>query len=243
MRASGPVGVALGTLVRFFRSGLLWWGAVIAAGFLAIELAASHWGEPDQSIWAYAGTPVRWVMLVLGILAVPSLFRVLVAHGVTRRSFAAAGGAAIGLLAVVTGCFMVAGFLVERVLYTAADQPTTLAEQHLFDSTGQLHLVFAEYALITAAYLATGWLVGAGYLRFGWLRGTLALPAAAIPVAGVEFLLGTGRTSGWGTGELDITAPALPLGVALLLAVALVGLGLLAGRWLLYPVPAKPKTS
>jgi hypothetical protein len=240
---TGTVFATLRALARIFRSGLLWWGGAIAGGFLTVGFAIGRWGQPDRSIWTYSGTWVRWVLLVIGILVVPLMFRVLVAHGITRRGFAAASAAGIGLLAAITGCYMVIGYLVERAFYAAGDHPTTLMQPHLFDSTGQVHLIFAEYALLAGASLVTGWLVGVGYLRLGWFFGTLALPLTAIPVAAVEYLLGTWPSAGWNLGQLDVAAPGLPLGVALPLAAAAVGLGLLAGRWLLHAVPIKPKTS
>jgi hypothetical protein len=242
MSAGSSIGAALGALARIFRSGLLWWGGAIAVVFLMIDYSASRWGQPDRSIWAYSGSWVRWVLLVLGILVV-LVFRVLVAHGITRRGFAAASAAGIGLVAAATGCLMVAGFALERAFYAANDHPTTLMQPHLFDSTGQYHLIFAEYALLAGAYLATGWLVGVGYLRLGWLGGTVALPLAAVPMAAVEFVLGTGPRAGLGSDRLALATPELPVGVTLLLAGTAVGLGLLAGRWLLHPVPVKSKTS
>ena len=237
-----PVSATLGVLTRIFRTGLLCWAGAIAVVFLAIGYSIARWGQPDRSIWAYSGTTVRWVLLVLGILVAPLLFRVAVAHGVTRRGFAAACATGFGLLAAATGCYMAVGFLVERAFYAAGDHPTTLMQPHLFDSTDQLHLVFAEYALLAGACLVTGWLVGVGYLRLGWFFGTLALPLAIFPTAAVEYLLGTRPSTTWGLDGFEATAE-LPVGVAIPLAAATVGLGLLFGRWLLHGAPVKSRIS
>jgi hypothetical protein len=244
MNTTGTVSATLFVLTRIFRTGLLWWGGGIAVGFLTVSWFLSSLGDPDRSVWAYSGSWVRWVLLVIGILVAPLLFRVLVAHGITRRGFAVASAAGIGLLAAATGGYMAAGFLVERAFYAAGDDPPTLMQPHLFDSTGQFHLVFAEYALLAGAYLVSGWLIGVGYLGVGWFFGTLALPLAAIPVAAVELLFGTALGGGgFNPNRVTVTAPDLPVVVTLLLAAAAIGLGLLAGRWLLHSVPVKAKTS
>lgn len=229
-------------VLRFFGPGLAWWAVAAAAGFLLISLGSLRWGDRDSSLWApWAGTVTRWVLFVVGILVVPSLFRVMVAHGASRRTFVAASGAAIAVLGAATGLYLVAGFLAERALY--GDQLPAPEGSHLFDSTGQLHLIFAEYAVLAGAYLVSGWLIGAGYLRFGWLRfgwliGTAFAVAAFLLVVVVELILGT---DGGPTATATDRPPALPVAPALVLAVVAIAAGLLAGRWLLATVPVAPK--
>jgi hypothetical protein len=232
-----PISGTVRTLIHFYRAGVLWWAAVIAVGFLLIGTGIEVWGTPDRSIWAYADEPIRWVVLVMGLLVAPSLFRVMVAHGVTRRSFAIGSGLAIGLFALAVALYAVAGFLVERALYAAAGTPANVVESHLFDSTGQVHLVFAEYGLISAAYLVTGWLIGVAFQRY-WLLGVVLLPVAMLPAVLVDSLLGT-RPDGWFPEQADLGTPDLPLGVALLLAVGVVVLGLLGGHGYLHRVPLR----
>jgi hypothetical protein len=242
MSMADPFAPAVWTLIRFYRTGALWWAGVVAVGFLLIGLGIHIWGEPDRSIWAYTGEPVRWVTFVMGLLVVPGLFRAMVAHGVTRRTFAIASGIAIGMFAVAVALYAVVGFLVERALYAAADTPTTVEAPHLFDSSGQLHLIFAEYALATAVYLVAGWLIGVGFQRH-WLIGVASILVAGLSVTVVEQTVGTGAHGPWRPGELDLGLADLPLGFALPLAVGVILAGLLAGRWLLHRTPIKASRS
>lgn len=233
---------AVWTLIRFYRAGLAWWAGLFAIGLVPIGLAA-HYGEPDRSLWVYvSGAPIRWVLLVMGLLVAPSLFRAMVAHGVTRRTFAVASGIAIVLFAVAVAVFAVVGFLVERALYAGGGHPTTVEGTHLFDSTGQIHLIFAEYALLAAAYLVTGWLIGVGFQRH-WLVGIGFLPVALAPSAVISLALRAQPDGLWSPNEADIDFLSLPLGVALPLAVAVVALGLLAGQRFLHTAPLKANES
>lgn len=242
MSAADQIGPAVRTLTRYYRTGVAWWAGFFAIVLVPIGLAARY-GAPDRSLWAYvSGAPIRWVLLVMGLLVAPSLFRAMVAHGVTRRTFTVACGVAIGLLAVAVAVFAVVGFLVERALYAGGDHPTTVEGTHLFDSTGQIHLIFAEYALIAAAHLVTGWLIGVGFQRH-WLAGIGFLPVALAPAAVGSLVLSAQPDGPWFPDAPVIGNLDLPLGITLSLALSVVMLGLLIGRWLLHPVPIKANNS
>jgi hypothetical protein len=231
------VAPVLRTLASFGRVSLLGFTAILTGLVVVVGLATHRWGELDHSVWVIAGAPVTIYLFVLGIMASAMLLSPLVAHGVTRRTFAAASGVATLALAVAAGLYMVAGFLAERAAYAAVGGAAELQEPHLFDATGQLHLVFAEYSLLAAANLVAGWLIGIGYQRFGWLGGTLCVLPALLPVAAVELALGVG------SAELPRPAAEVPVGAGLPLATAAVALGLLAGRWLVHAVPVRARKS
>jgi len=231
------VAPVLRTFASFGRVSLLGFAAILTGLVGVVGLATHRWGELDHSVWVIAGLPVSIYLFVLGILAPATLLMPLVAHGVTRRAFAVASGVATLVLGAGAGLYMVVGFLAERAAYAAVGGSAALQEPHLFDTTGQLHLVFAEYSLLAAAYLVAGWLIGIGYQRFGWLGGTIGVLPALLPFAAVEFALGLGPP------EPSRPTADLPVGAGLLLAMVAVGIGLLAGRWLLHGVPVRAKKS
>lgn len=230
MSATGST--VLGSLLRRYRVFLWPIGivATTAAGLgLLVDLLT---GRATGSVWEHAGGPVRWVF-IFGLVITPMMLPPYLAHGVTRRTFTWAAALASGLLVLLTSAFLALGFLVERAVYAALDAPQTLDGRHLFTDPVQVHLVLAEYALLASGYLVAGWLVGSAYYRFGGWRGSLALPLTAAPALVVEVLLG----AGW-FGPRD--AVAAGTAVAILLAVAVVGLALVALRLLTRTVPVRP---
>ncbi|HLV59210.1 MAG TPA: hypothetical protein VKY81_10145 [Natronosporangium sp.] len=209
----------------------------VAAG--AITLLVRAFADVDGSVWEPGGTALRWMMLVVGATATPLYLPTYVAHGVTRRRFTVAATLAAGGLAAAAAAYLAAGLLVERVLSVAggAGAPR-LANAHLFDSTGQVHLVVAEYGLAFLAYLVTGWLLGSVYYRYGGWRGTLLVPLALVPLAAVEVLINAVDEL---AGLLG-TGPHLAVPLAAGLGLAVVAAGLLAVRVVVRDAPVRPAT-
>jgi hypothetical protein len=248
--------LALREMLRVARP--LWWiGGVLALlGLVAAPVAGIVTSTTDSyllghaSRWELAGTPVLWILFVTGILVTPALLPLLVAHGLTRRSVALAGTVAGAIVAASAGLYMAAGFLVERAWHGAAGFSHEVTRGHLFDSAFQVHLVFAQYALAGAVFLASGWLVGSAYYRLGGWRGTLLLPVTAgLPLLATEFLL-TSRERMWtawepvardGSGAVGDTGTpvALTPWLAVLLGVAVLVACLLAVRALTRTIPLR----
>jgi hypothetical protein len=226
------------TLLRYC-AWMRWPAAGVAAMFVVIGLAFQASGGLDRSMWETAGISLRAISLTIGAVATPVLLPLLVAHGITRRAFAVAASAVGALLAGAAGLYFGAGYLVERAIYTVGDLPQTLEVPHLFDSGGQLHLIVAEYALLSLGYLAGGWVVGIGYYGYGAWRGTACLLLGLLLVAGVEYALSTQFNRS--EAALVDSASGLPLAAALALAVAVIGVGLVAGRALLHAVPIRTR--
>jgi hypothetical protein len=233
-RRPAPI-VLLGQLLRGNRWLLVPAGlGVIATPLVAITI--HHAIDPlNISIWEFAGQPLRWLMFASGVVlgvAMP----VVIAHGVTRRTFAAAATLFIGLVALAAAGYMTAGYLVERAAYAATDLPYTVGDDHLFTGVEQVHLLLAEYALAFAGYLTSGWLVAVCYYRLGPVRGTLCLPLTVLPLVAVEGSLIAsswffGALAGLAVGERyqGLSEPLPPL-LRIGLAVAAVAAGLLAVR-------------
>jgi hypothetical protein len=220
--ATGPVARLL---VRQSLAWMVWFWAVLALVFVTIGWLMERLGTLDRSVWEMAGTAPRWGLFVLGIVFATMYLPVLVAHGVTRRAAALAGGAAGLLLGLVAAAVMLAGYLVERAVYIGIDRAQYLEREHLFRTPVEAHLVLTEYALVFVAYLVSGWLVGIGYYRFGWILGTLFLVPAMTPAAGVDAVLSAGWTDSVLThvniGSGNIPA-ATGLGLALIVSGAAV---------------------
>lgn len=198
-------------------------------------------GVLDRSVWEGADhAAARVTPLVLGIVATPVLLPMLVAHGATRRRFAAAGAVAGALLAAVAGIYLAAGYLVERVVYGLAGLSQVLNGSHRYGSADQPYLVFIECGLLAMAHLVAGWLIGIGYYGYGGWRGTgLLLPGALVAVA-VEYVLGTGWVAGI-LSTLDREPPGLSLAAAVGLSVVIIAAGLAAGRALLSRVAIRTR--
>lgn len=187
-------------LVRSLLRGYPWLAvaaAVVAVAAAALGLVVDALGSGvERSVWEYADDPARWVLFVIGILLAVVVLPTYVAHGVTRGRFTLAGTGFGAVLASLVALYLAAGFLIERAVFAAAGRPHTFADEHLFTTAFEVHLVLAEYAVLGAAYLVAGWLVGICYYRFGGWRGTLALPLTTLPLFTIENVVGTGQWTG-----------------------------------------------
>lgn len=237
-RATGPV---TRILVRHGFAWMGWFWPIVAVVFLVIGFFTQRAGDLDHSVWAFAGSAPKWALFALGIVFATMYLPFLVAHGITRRTVAAAAAAGGAVLALVAAGVMQLGYLVERAVFAALDRTHAIETPHLFRTPTQVHLVLAEYTLVFAAFLLSGWLVGIGYYRFGGIRGTLFLPPALIPIGVVE---GAVLASDWPEGILDalnVVPGNVPVAVGASLAV--LAAGFVAARALTGGVAIKPRTT
>jgi hypothetical protein len=219
--------IALATRIQI-RDGARWvpWpAAAIMLAWATIAVGVEATGTLFDSFWAHIGWVLVWLPFAAGI-GTGAYLPVLVAHGISRRNATAASGAAMFAFALALAMYVQLGYAVEWLGFRALDRSTTLEDQHLFTEATQVHLVLAEYTLLFAGYLASGWLVWAGYYRFG-ARATVALPLAMLPGFGSQVALMAGSTSG-----IDIPA-------ALALALAAVAAGVAAMTALARTIPLK----
>lgn len=167
------------SLFHSYRSSVVWFWVIlflIYAGvgiFHHVTLRSVLGTESD--VWGgIASQASRWFVLVIGILVATLSLPVHVAHGLTRRDFAA-GAALFGLLlALLCSGAVVAGYVIFSGVHWAGTRP----EQPL------LWVAVSLIFLLQAWFLA-GSLIGAGFYRFRkW--GMLFIPAGLACVAGVE---------------------------------------------------------
>jgi hypothetical protein len=118
-------------------------------------------------------------------------------------------------------------FGVEHLVYDVADWPHVLfdaADRHIYDRPDQYGLIFVETTVLFATHLLSGLLIGAAYYRFGAFGGTLLLaPAYLVPTVASEMALGGGWTGPAANRALDLTPPSTATGLAISLAVGLLG--------------------
>lgn len=214
-----------------------WAVMVFALFFIGIIFQLLLSNDVTTSAWDYGTQSPKYFSMALGITVTPAYFSLLISHGITRRMFSVAVGIYLAGAAAATSLVWVLVYQVERVLYAWQDWPDKLTNPHLFTSTSQVGLVFAEFFLMIVAHEVTGWLLGITFVRFGIWRGILLLPLALVPAAAAEFLL----VAQWLADVLDnIGYQRPPLAVAVPSVLVVSALGVYAGYRLLHPMAVKP---
>ncbi|WP_350281173.1 hypothetical protein [Kribbella sp. HUAS MG21] len=214
-----------------------YWAVMVVAlfgGGLVVQLLTSG---VTSSSWDYGTQSPKYFSMAIGITVFPAYFSLVVSQGITRRMFSVAVGIYLTGAAVATSLLWVVVYQGERGLYAWQGWPDKLNNPHLFTSTTQLGLVFAEFFLLILSHEASGWLLGITFVRFGFWRGILMLPVALVPAAAAEFLL----VAQWLADILDnlgYQRPPLAVAVPSVLLVSV--LGGYAGYRLLRPMALKP---
>jgi hypothetical protein len=153
-----------------------------------------------------------------------------VGHGVTRRHFSVGIAATLGSAAVAFGAAVLIGHGLEYALHVTTGHFARPGEPYVLASGADVGSTFAAYAVLYAAHIGSGWLIGAAFYRFGPWGGILLIPPFAAPALIVDFVLGTGT---WGFNLDDLLNPgaagsALAFGLsAVLVATAAAGAYLL----------------
>lgn len=211
---------------------------VMTVAFLLLGLGQATFGDIHNSVWDWAAVSPKYFNVAVGIMLTPVALTTLVAHGVTRRTFAIAGSVFLVAVAAGTSLFWALAYLVEHAIFSVADLPQTLTSFHVFHTPTQTGLVLAEYFPLILAHQTTGWLLGTSFTRFGLWGGIAFLPVALLPVAITEMLLLTQ----W-IGELFIENEGLhrwPLGIGVPLTLLACAAGLYLNYLLLRPIRLKP---
>jgi flagellar biosynthesis protein FliQ len=165
----------------------MWIGLLLWAGFVVvvtvITVGVATFGAVSQSAWETASQLPRWYALITAVSLVREYMPLYVAHGQTRRQFGAQAAVTVALFAPFLSALMVAGYLLETVLYGLMGWPQVLTDPHLFSEPTQVPLVFAEHVVEFLAWMVAGAFVGAGFYR--WQVGGLF----TIPFGGGLILL------------------------------------------------------
>ena len=214
-----------------------YWAVMVVALILIGSVFQFLSNGVTTSAWDYGTQSPKYFSMALGITVTPAYFALLISQGITRRMFSVAAGIYLAGAAAATSLVWVLVYQVEHLLYAWQDWPDKLTNPHLFTSTSQVGLVFAEFFLMIVAHEVTGWLLGITFVRFGVWRGILLLPLALVPAAAAEFLL----VAQWLADVLDnIGYQRPPLAIAGPSVLAVSALGVYAGYRVLQPMAVKP---
>lgn len=188
--------------------------AIVIVVFVGIGIISAG-TDGDGSVWEIAAAGAfKWFPFALAVMLTPAVLPMYVTHGVTRHQFIAGAMLTLVAFAVVVAALLNLGYAAESAIYRAVDWPHEFRDPHLFASWTETPLLVTEYALLLAALLACGWLIGTLYYRLHWLWATLLIPVAMAPAAGAELLLQTSWTGSW-TESMGWARPSLALALPL----------------------------
>lgn len=203
------------------RQTVLFW-IVMVVLFAAVATGIGVFGHLDHSMWENAfDSTAMYLPLVFGLVLTTVHLPIFVAHGVTRRNFFIGAMWSVLGFTVVSSLALAIGYEVEHLLYAAYGLSDALASPHLFSSTDQFPVTFAESELSMLAYLCTGWLVGTGFRKFG-PGGLLFLIPAVVPLIGTEVLCRVGWLGG-AANAIGISRQPLAIGVPESVLIILIG--------------------
>lgn len=208
-----------------FFALLVWAGYFVVVTAITVGIAV--FGTLSQSAWEQATQLPRWYALFVGVALVREYLPLYIAHGQTRRQFAAQAAVTVALLAPFLSVLLVVGYLLEKVLYGLAGWPQTLDQAHLFTEVTQVPLVFTEYLVEFLAWLVAGGFIGVGFYRWN-IGGVLTIPVGIVLIvvaeaaAAAELRLPFARAFDLGIGYPR--SPGIALGVGL--GIFLIGLAL-----------------
>jgi hypothetical protein len=158
---------------------------------IGVAVGNAIWGSVSGSYWddAVSAVPQWYAAFMAGYLAY-SFLPAQIAHGQTRREFGQQALIYLIIFSAALAALVVIGFGIEAALYAIMDWPHGIDEGHLFRSSGQVHLVFAEFLMRFLVWSSAGFLIGTGFYRSEEAGGG-ALAVGWIPVAITELALGT----------------------------------------------------
>jgi hypothetical protein len=226
---------AVTTLGNLAWIGWVWLATGVVVTGITVVVGTVDGGELNSSLWQSAGAVwQRWIVLAAGVVLVTTFAPLLISHGVTRAQVSASAIVTMVALAALGTLFIVAGYLVEGVVFDRNGWAQVLDRREQAIDAGTLLGLSLRYALTLAASFVSGWLIGIGVRCLGCQRwaprgGLVLVPSALIPIVVSEILLdGQG---GLGIGPLnDLAGP--PLAVGAPASVAVIALAALAAkRW------------
>lgn len=223
------------------RQMLIGYWLIMLLGFTAVGVIIHLVnGTIHESVWDYAAQSPKYFNSSVGVMLTPAFLTLMVAHGVTRRTFALAGTVLLVLNAAGTAVLWALIYLLERGLFSWQDWPQALMNTHLFTDTSQTGLVVTEFFLLVLSHEVAGWLIGTTFFRFRFWGGLALLPLTILPAVATELLL----LSGWvarALGDQGDDRPPLALSIPAVLAIC--ALGLYLNYLLLRAIGLKPPRS
>jgi hypothetical protein len=239
-----PVRAVVGQLRVAHLKGFVGFWAIVGGGWAVAATVIILIGHADLSLWhTWGTTPSKYFLMAMGIHAAAVYVPLYIGHGVTRRHFALGAATFFGATSVVFAGAILAGYLIELIMYGASGQFGGVNGSNPVDSVGGAFTVFARWVLIYAAFVCTGWLIGASFYRYGVWIGILLIPVGAVPGFVTDFAVGTGT---YQSGDrlrdvVDLGAADLPVGFAI--GAILLVIGLVGAFMLVRDVPIRKVTA
>ncbi|GLZ75856.1 hypothetical protein Afil01_06630 [Actinorhabdospora filicis] len=229
-------------LAIIYGNAWYWWAwAVLILVYVLIAAAIGLWGSIDISLWESSLNSARGTMGAVGVMLTPVIMPLVVAQGVTRRTFALAAILSVVSMAVVSSLLIVLGNAGEALIYRLNDIPQVFQSAHLYSGPGQYHLVFTEALLMQLGYVMGGWAIGTFFYRFGPWLGILLIPVGVLPAVLTEMLVSRG---GWfGDGFVLDFSREWPAWAVALTAVGGLAVMFLILRGLLIGTPLRQRKS
>lgn len=225
--------------VLFGNYWYAWFWGVMILVYAAIGTGIWLWGSTDISLWETSTNSTKGTMTALGVMLTPVYLPVMIAAGVTRRSFVVAATSAMASLAVGSSLLVTLGFVIERPIFEAAGIPETLQSDHLYANVSQLHLIFTEALLLQLAYGMSGFLIGLCFYRFGAIIGVLLILPGAVPAGLTEATI-TGGT--WFGPDAGVAfGEGWPLWVQVVLPVVLIAAAVVTIRAVAIGTAMRPR--
>ncbi len=204
-------------LFAAYRRVYTWFWAImllLLAGLcLSYEVFGNYMLDSDRaSMWEVAGMAApRWFLFVMGLMFVTVNLPVVVAHGITRRTYFQ--GAVLFSLAssAFASLFVLFGFGVERAVYHLSGMWAELTHPYPVNSLGEAGRLWVEVFIGTMAYMVSGWLAGMAFYRLRPWIAIACTPVAAAPLIAVS-ARPLGQPAAW---ELMLTAAVSVVGLAI----------------------------
>ncbi|WP_199439882.1 hypothetical protein [Umezawaea beigongshangensis] len=143
------------------------WAAALV--FVAVLVpVVSIWREVTISGWNVASVQAgRWFLFGLGYYAVHDVLPAVIAHGRTRREFAAQAAVVTLVVSGAAALLVAVGFGLEFLLYRAMDWTQRLGEQGTFSSATDFPAIVWAHWAVFAVWMVVGAMVAAGFDRLG----------------------------------------------------------------------------
>jgi hypothetical protein len=202
-------------LFAAYRKTYAWFWAVMALMLTGVCLsfeAFGHYSLDDTRVSAWetvSPQAPRWFLFVMALMFVTLNLPVVVAHGITRRTYFRG----VILFALASAAFaatmVLIGFGVENLVFHLNGMWEELRVPYPVSTIGEAARVWLELLITFLAYMVSGWLAGMVFYRLRVWVAIVCTPLAAGPLIAVS-AAPLGHPEGW---ELVLTVIATALGV------------------------------
>lgn len=189
---------------------VLVFGVLLAGTFLLVGAVSVLRSDSIRvSGWEQAAQLARWYAGGVGVYATAVHLPLYLAHGFTRREFAAQLPVLLGAFAVAFGALMTLGYGIEALAYESFGWTQDLTNDHLYATATEYPLIFLESTLVGGSWVVAGSVLGGAFYRNA-LLGFALIPVALTLVGLVELTAGPGHIGPFAaSGSLPLLGASL----------------------------------